>query len=298
MSWITNFSFLERQQTLYQTLPAANSLRNFVRYYWVIKCGAQAPDAPELLIPDGFDEIIFAYDSYFTREAVGDTAFSDLHKGKSYIVGCKSYSVVCRKTSALSMIGIKLMPGALHRLFGIPMHHCKQQPLDFQDLEMPTMKALEDLLHAATSPHSIKLILDTHFSELLGSRKANFRSAPLVDHVIDRIYTSEGTCRISTLTEELDISSRHLQKLFEHRVGVTPKSLANIVRFKSLYQVLNRQVDLSNAAIERLGIYDQSHLIREFRRYLGKTPKMLLNINDTLSTEMLNICLQQENAKN
>ena len=295
MSWITNFSPVERQRTFYETLPAAPSLSNVVRYYWVIKCGAQAPIAPELLIPDGFDEIIFAYDSYFTRSTVTGVAVSNNHKGNSYIVGCKSYSVVCSKTSALSMVGIKLMPGVLHHLFGISMHQCKEQPLDFQELGAPTISVLEDQIHTATSPRSIKLLLDTHLTQILGHRPARARSATLVDYAIDRIHASEGACRISDLAVELAVSSRHLQKLFEQRVGITPKSLANIVRFKALYQALNNQVGAAPAAIEQLGIYDQSHLIREFRRYLGRTPKMLFNLSDTLSTEMLKICLQQEN---
>ena len=295
MSWITNFSQAERQQTYYETLPAAPSLRNFVRYYWVIRCGAQSPAAPELLIPDGLDEIIFSYDSHFTRTTVGNTPPSEPHNGKSYIVGCKSYSVVCSKTSTLSMIGVKLKTGVLHRLFGIPMHQCNERPLDFQELNAPKLRVLEDQIHAATSLGSIKSLLDTHLTHMLDRKSMSSRSAPLVDHVIDRVYTSHGACRISDLALELDVSSRHLQKLFEKQVGVTPKSLAKIVRFKALYQTLSQRTGTSPATIEQLGIYDQSHLIREFRRYLGRTPKMLHSLSDTLSTEMLSICLQQEN---
>ena len=297
MSWITKFDEIESYRSNYRTLPADASLRAIVSYYWVIKCGSQTPTTPELLVPDGLDEIIFAYDSHFKRTRINDNEQSQsepiLHNGNSYVVGCKSYSVVCTKTTSLSMIGVKLKPGVLNKMFRIPMNECKEQPLNFVELKSTAMHTLEDQLHAAHSLNSIKQILDGALKRLLtGLCDKN----SLIDHAICELFASQGGCRISDIAAKLSVTTRHLQKQFEYRVGVSPKCFARIIRFKAIYQALQNLPDSKTlpADIESLGIYDQSHLIREFNRFVGCTPQKLLNPCDNVSTNMLNICLQEE----
>lgn len=56
-------------------------------------------------------------------------------------------------------------------------------------------------------------------------------------------------------------------------IGVTPKGFADLVRFDRFVDLTGRAADRGWAALAvEAGFYDQSHLIRVFRRFTGLTP--------------------------
>jgi AraC-like DNA-binding protein len=65
--------------------------------------------------------------------------------------------------------------------------------------------------------------------------------------------------------------------LFRQQVGLSPKALARVHRFRGALDILNRsQGEVPWAALaEQCGFYDQSHLINEFRRFTGFSPTEL-----------------------
>jgi methylphosphotriester-DNA--protein-cysteine methyltransferase len=62
--------------------------------------------------------------------------------------------------------------------------------------------------------------------------------------------------------------------LFRQQVGLTPKALARVHRYRGALALVDRAdgqvpwTELANAC----GFYDQSHLINEFRRFTGFAP--------------------------
>lgn len=69
------------------------------------------------------------------------------------------------------------------------------------------------------------------------------------------------------------ISSRHLQRLFNFYIGDTAKSFCRIVRFQNLLKI-DPSVKLikSEKSYYDFGYYDQTHFIKEFKLFYGKTP--------------------------
>jgi AraC-like DNA-binding protein len=78
---------------------------------------------------------------------------------------------------------------------------------------------------------------------------------------------------VQTLAEDAAIGRRQLERRFGECVGVGPGLLASIFRFRSVFDVMERDVSSpwTDAALAA-GYYDQSHFIREFRRFVGVTP--------------------------
>jgi methylphosphotriester-DNA--protein-cysteine methyltransferase len=69
---------------------------------------------------------------------------------------------------------------------------------------------------------------------------------------------------------------------FQEKIGVSPKTLCAITRFTYVYQTLANHPNeiLLNKSFYNL-YYDQSHFIKEFRRFTGLPPTMFeKNIND------------------
>ncbi|AZN38787.1 helix-turn-helix domain-containing protein [Paenibacillus albus] len=94
---------------------------------------------------------------------------------------------------------------------------------------------------------------------------------------VNRIYAERGSIRVAQLAEESTLSRRQFERRFVERVGVSPKSLAQIVKFQHTLQALQTTEQLTQLAIDA-DYYDQSHMIREFRKRSGTTPGQMSHL--------------------
>ncbi len=97
---------------------------------------------------------------------------------------------------------------------------------------------------------------------------------PAVRWAVDRIAATGGRMPIEDLATQTGFTRKHLGSLFQQQVGLSPKALARVHRFRGALALLNTsngQVPWTELA-EQCGFYDQSHLINEFRRFTGLSP--------------------------
>ena len=97
---------------------------------------------------------------------------------------------------------------------------------------------------------------------------------PAVRWAVDKLAASGGRVPIEELAIQTGFTRKHLDNLFQQQVGLSPKALARVHRFRGALQLLDRangQVPWAELA-EQCGFYDQSHLINEFRRFTGFSP--------------------------
>jgi AraC-like DNA-binding protein len=100
---------------------------------------------------------------------------------------------------------------------------------------------------------------------------------PAVRWAVDQITASGGRVAIESLATQTGFTRKHLGNLFQQQVGLTPKALARIHRFRGALDILTKAdgqvpwIELADAC----GFYDQSHLINEFRRFTGFSPAEL-----------------------
>ena len=88
-----------------------------------------------------------------------------------------------------------------------------------------------------------------------------------------QIYQSFGTIQIAELAEQLNLSTRTLERQFAQEVGLSPKTLARVVRFDEANTRIrmNPAVSMADLTFE-LGFSDQAHLTREFKALSSITP--------------------------
>ena len=91
--------------------------------------------------------------------------------------------------------------------------------------------------------------------------------------IVAAICRNAGSLTREELEGHSYYSERHVRRLFEKYVGITPILLKSIMRHQKTLRALNRQLtqDMAGLAFEQ-GYYDQSHLIKEFKRFQGSTP--------------------------
>lgn len=126
----------------------------------------------------------------------------------------------------------------------------------------------EQLLYSKSVSERIK-ITEHYLLKKLNKSRQNHN----VMNAIYQMLVSKGNTRINELCRELALGERQLQRLFKINVGVSPKSLCEMIRFQYLFQdvVLNPNFDI-HEAVYKYGFSDQSHLIANFKKYHSMTP--------------------------
>lgn len=83
----------------------------------------------------------------------------------------------------------------------------------------------------------------------------------------------EPTRPVGDIAAELGVSHGHLDRQFTDQVGLSPRTLARILRVRQLLETIDvhGSVGWAGKAAE-LGWSDQAHLIRDFKRHTGVTP--------------------------
>ena len=82
--------------------------------------------------------------------------------------------------------------------------------------------------------------------------------------------TMNGYFDVGSRFEWLDkiIRPKLLERLFHEYVGITPKKLSNLIRYQFLWRDILCEPDFDVlSAVHKFGYTDQSHLLREFKRY-------------------------------
>lgn len=79
---------------------------------------------------------------------------------------------------------------------------------------------------------------------------------------------------IAAVARSVSLSERQLERRFLERVGVSPKRYASLRRFERALALARTAPSLTAAALEA-GYYDQSHFVRDVRRFAGTTPRQL-----------------------
>jgi len=93
---------------------------------------------------------------------------------------------------------------------------------------------------------------------------------------VRRIRASDALPTVRELAGEAGVSHTLLRRRFHWVTGTSPKGFLGRERVRRALHALRADPDAPGADIaQRLGFFDQSHLIREVRRHAGVTPQAL-----------------------
>lgn len=86
-----------------------------------------------------------------------------------------------------------------------------------------------------------------------------------------------GFMHVDVLAQNANMSMRNFERLFNLVTGIAPKLLCSITRFNHALElkVQNPKMAWTSVA-HQSGYFDQMHLIKDFKRFSGDTPKTLL----------------------
>lgn len=95
---------------------------------------------------------------------------------------------------------------------------------------------------------------------------------------VDCIVNSKGLIKINQLSEELCISSRKLERIYSNHIGLSPKKIADIVRFQNTWQDIYYGGIKGNLDIAyKYNYSNEAHFITNFKKYFGQTPMKVMS---------------------
>ncbi|CAH1199148.1 hypothetical protein PAECIP111893_01243 [Paenibacillus plantiphilus] len=197
------------------------------------------------------------------------------------LTGIHQKPKVFQATASLSSVLIYFKPEALYRWRLCSPRELTDASISLTDLGMRPA-VWERLLEsqATMNPGEFLCFIEEMIWDMFKDNE--------IDHwaswAINRICASNGSIRVGQLAEESALSRRQSERRFVERIGVSPKSLAQIVKFQHVLRSLRFAERLTQLAYDA-DYYDQSHFIKEFRKRSGTTPKQMQGLEMFRMTE-------------
>ncbi len=241
-----------------EVLPKNPELAKYIRCFW----GSDSPyfikekrNAGDIVVPDTCADIIYHIDHTDHTITGGfcginDAAFSDCHKEET--------------GHLVSVFAIRFYAWGVYAFSEDSLKETINGYFDVQSRFWWLDHLLRSqLLEKSTLEERIKTAETMFVRKLPGIKQHR-----VIDKAVHHIIRNKGRQSAVELAGECFVSSRQLQRLFHEYIGITPKKLSNLIRYQYLWNeiITDTQFDIQDA-VYRYGFTDQSHLLREFKRY-------------------------------
>jgi len=192
----------------------------------------------------------------------------------SFVAGLDDRAGFAEHPGEARCVQVDLTPLGARALLATPMHELARRVVPLDALLGAEAPRLAERLAAAPGSAARFALLDA----ALRARAARARAPrPDVAWAWRRLTETHGGVRVEALAAELGCSRRHLAARFRDEVGLPPKRLARLLRFRRAARLLQAADGPELAAIAAAcGYADQAHFTRDVRAFAGITPSELL----------------------
>jgi AraC-like DNA-binding protein len=247
---------------VYASVLPAPPLRPFVeRIHYGQEWVDPARPIAERVLPDGGVHLIFN---------LGDPPAVPGSDGAA-AVGARCEPSLIHVAGRVEHVTVTLRPGARAALLGVPAAELAATDVPLDALWGPgAAEALERLAAVPAGP-ARATALEAVLLERLAQRAPHPDAAAA--EAVRMIARAGGRIRVRALAGAIGIGERRLEQVFQRDVGLSPKAVCRLARFRATVALLQREPDRAWTDIAyECGFYDQSHLVNEFQALAGLAP--------------------------
>ncbi len=245
-------------------------LKNYIEKMWLFKSSGKMPvDDMKLVVPNGNLKLTVSYQNGIVAALNGKTFASKEHD--ITLTGFIDVPVILdvEEDVATETIGIEFTPHGAYRFFHFNLNHIQNQIYSLTDVLGNTGKQLIEQMNNMISTQQKIIALQQFLLKQLSLQQQDL----IFDYCIEKITASKGKITIKELEKKTGYSSRWLNIKFIEKIGVSPKNLASIIRFKQYYEAFVNNTDSAFFRKDFYELYyDQSHFIKDFKRFTGLPP--------------------------
>lgn len=178
-------------------------------------------------------------------------------------------------------IQLAVRPLASRALFGVPAAELGTSLIsEGVDVLGPRAQHVREALAEADSWSRRFGILRQYLRHRLAVQQDGSGPRPEAVEAWKWLARSRGTGSMDGLARHVLLSRRQLGAVFHAEFGLSPKAAARLMRFENarrrvIRATLTGEHDIA-AIAQTCGYYDHSHLVRDFRQYVGTSPTQWL----------------------
>jgi AraC-like DNA-binding protein len=255
-------------------------LSPFIKHYLFLESGANYVQKLRLF-SDGNTGMVFCLnDSRISIDNSSNLPHSFLY---GQISDFKDLYVINNAT----FIIVVFQPDGLYKLLGISANELKNNIISVHDVFGEKGALLhERLINISRLEFQIRTLNRFFYDQSIQHMHSNHH---LLSTALNFISMGKGNVTIEELVRQTGYSERHIERIFSECIGVSPKQFGGIVKlhsFLKLLEVKSNETNITQLCYEA-GYFDQSHLIRAFRKYTGITPTEYLNCPNRLAINFM-----------
>lgn len=254
-------------------IPSCTRLSRYIEYYWIVrdvnsifhkspKITSYAGITPELVFPlDGKIGISNSLSTFEMSQAFISTI---MHENILLDFSTLKEAVVVRfKTTGLA---------ALLPFLDVQALELAKQPLVVaSQLFGQRINEIANLWKIKSN-EEIAVDLDEYFAKVLNEDRAGF--------LMDSMEIGEQHFRVDSFEKHFSYSKSTLERKFKKETGLSPKRYMMLKRFRSC---MDEIIETGNTDwmhyVVKYQYYDQSHFIKEMKRFSGLSPELLIRDN-------------------
>lgn len=251
-------------------------LQPYARYYWVFKSNQLLNT---LTFPIGCPQIIFHKKKPLYIPELNTT------QNRFTISGQVNFSSHLYADENIEMIVVVFQPHAMSTFLNVPTSLFYNKEVSGYDIESKKLNELAArIFDCEDNSRCINHIEEWLLSQITDTLSDVTYKTKRITAAIKQIYIAPATS-VTELSSIACLSKKQFERLFNSLVGINPKEYTRIVRFqKALEQMQHQSGEINQAQIAYASGYaDQSHFIREFKKFSGYTPTSLLKVSNPYS---------------
>ncbi len=218
---------------------------------------------------DGYPGIIF-------QQADNKTILLPRKKelSKFFLYGQTLQPIELSLRGPFQLIVFQLYPFASKLLFSVDPKKLNDDCYDLSKIWTTNVRNPLIEINTSTDTDSRIRIIALFLSKL--AQEKGFQKYKEIQAAIQIVTDRKGIISVKEIAERLKISERTLQRMFQENIGIPPKKFAKIIQFQtSLDQIAQDSFSKMTDVVYENGYADQSHFIRNIKKFTGKKPSQL-----------------------
>ena len=245
----------------YLELPPGPALAPWVACYWAIRAD-RAAGTPNRVMPDGCADLI-----------VGVSGSAE-----PLVVGTMRAARVVPLSGPVDLFGVRFRPGCALPFLDTPLDGLTDTRVPLEALWGQGSQAVAQALAPAAPEiraQRVERLLQSRLGAILAPRSGSDEA--LAARAIHLMRRTRGGLGVAAVAALLGVGERRLQRAFDRSVGLGPKMLGRVLRFRRALREIERggfhpgPIGWTALALAA-GYADQPHFIREFKALAGLTP--------------------------
>jgi AraC-like DNA-binding protein len=215
------------------------------------------------IVPDGHAEIVVHLAEPFEEFRAGEWR----QQQPTILCGQITRPLLIRASGETHTVGLRLRSWATGAIFRDVAAAITDQVVDGIVTESDTLELARTALAAEG-----KADLNAAVERLLPWVQESRHTAQKVRAAVWLANKYAGQCSVEQLAQTAGVTVRHLDRVMLENVGVAPKMFLRLIRFRNVMAQASSPFPRWADIAASCGYHDQSHMLRDFAQFVGRTP--------------------------